>query len=213
MQTIYHSLFEQKTRKIIALMTLLLVTSCNSQPENTSPNQTESTATASISTNRKDQQTEPNSVPTANKAAKKKPKKTSSKYINSILPESRRIQREYGIPLDLTLAIARQESGNGDYVIGKGNHFGLRCASDDCITLEKYGRQISYETCPEVSECFNIFANTVKDLIGDNWEEDESITLTKLYENGYASSPHWVRRVKKIRKEVRKTLSKAGIEY
>lgn len=85
-------------------------------------------------------------------------KKTDSEYVNSLLPEARRIQKEYGIPLDLTIAIARHESGNGDYVIGKGNHFGLRCDSDDCITLEKNGRLISYETCPDVSECFNIFA-------------------------------------------------------
>ncbi|WP_319422180.1 hypothetical protein [Pleurocapsa sp. FMAR1] len=39
-------------------------------------------------------------------------KKTASKYLNSILPEAERIQKQYGIPLDLTLAIARQESGN-----------------------------------------------------------------------------------------------------
>ena len=142
------------------------------------------------------------------KAEEKKVKKTSSKYINSLLPEATRIKEEYGIPLDITLAIAREESGNGDYIIGKGNHFGLRCASDDCITLEKYGELISYETCPEVSECFNIFANTIIDLTGD-----KKITLRRLYRNGYATSPHWVRRVGRIRREVRRTLSKAGIKY
>ncbi len=138
----------------------------------------------------------------------KKIKKTSSEYVNLLLPEARRIEREYGIPLDLTIAIARQESGNGDYVIGQGNHFGLRCASDDCITLEKNGQQISYETCPDISECFDIFAESVKALTGD-----KKITLRRLYRNGYATSPQWVRKVRTIRKEVRRTLSEANIKY
>lgn len=142
------------------------------------------------------------------RSSQKESKKTSSEYINSLLPEARRIEKEYGIPLDLTLAIARQESGNGDYVIGKGNHFGLRCDSDDCITLEKNGQQISYETCPEVSECFNIFAESVKALTGD-----KKITLRRLYRNGYATSPQWVRKVRTIRKEVQQTLSEADIKY
>lgn len=135
-------------------------------------------------------------------------KKTNSEYVNILLPEAQRIKREYGIPLDITIAIARQESGNGEYIIGKGNHFGLRCASDDCITLEKNGRQISYETCPDVAECFNIFAQTIKALTGD-----KPITLIRLYQNGYATSTTWVKRVKTIRKEVRRTLSEAGIEW
>lgn len=138
----------------------------------------------------------------------KKIRKTSSEYVNLLLPEARRIEKEYDIPLDLTIAIAREESGNGDYVIGQGNHFGLRCDSDDCITLEKNGQQISYETCPEVSECFNIFAESVKALTGD-----KKITVRRLYRNGYATSPHWVKKVRTIRKEVRRTLSKADIKY
>ncbi len=137
-----------------------------------------------------------------------KTKKTSSQYINRLLPEAQRIQKEYGIPIDITLAIARQESGNGDYVIGKGNHFGLRCASEDCITLEKNGRLINYETCPDVTECFDIFAESIRDLVGD-----DPMTLNRIYQNGYASSPHWVERVNTIREEVRQTLSEADIEY
>ena len=135
-------------------------------------------------------------------------KKTDSDYINQLLPQARRIQKEYGVPLDITLAIARQESGNGDYVIGKGNHFGLRCDSDDCITLEKNGQMISYETCPQVSECFNIFAESINALAGD-----KPITLQRLYQNGYATSTTWVERVGVIRKEVQQTLSEAGIKY
>ena len=133
---------------------------------------------------------------------------TDSDYVNTLLPEAQRIEKEYGIPLDMTIAIARQESGNGEYVIGKGNHFGLRCDSDNCITLEKNGRAIEYETCPDVSECFNIFAESINALT-----EDGSVTLTRIYENGYATSPHWVERVKTIRKEVRQTLTEAGIKY
>ena len=135
-------------------------------------------------------------------------KKTDSEYVNSLLPEARRIQKEYGIPLDLTIAIARQESGNGEYIIGKGNHFGLRCDSDDCITLEKNGRMINYETCPDISECFNIFAESINALTGD-----KPITTQRLYQNGYATSPNWVKRVNVIRKEVQQTLSEAGIKY
>ena len=135
-------------------------------------------------------------------------KKTDSEYINSILPQAKRINKEYGIPLDLTLAIARQESGNGDYIIGKGNHFGLRCDSDDCIEIEKNGRMINYETCPQVSECFNIFAESINALTGD-----KPMTLQRIYQNGYATSPQWVSKVKTIREEVRQTLSDAGIEY
>ena len=138
----------------------------------------------------------------------KQPRQTDSEYINSILPQARRIQKQYGIPLDLTLAIARQESGNGDYVIGKGNHFGLRCDSDDCITLEKNGQMISYETCPRVAECFNIFAESVNALTGD-----KSPTTQLLYQNGYATSPTWKERVDTIRQEVQQTLSEAGIKY
>lgn len=134
--------------------------------------------------------------------------KTNSDYVNSLLPEAQRIKKEYGIPLDLTIAIARQESGNGEYVIGKGNHFGLRCDSDDCITIEKNGRAIEYETCPDVSECFNIFAESINALT-----KDGPVTLTRIYENGYATSPLWVDRVKTIRKEVRQTLTEAGIKY
>ena len=135
-------------------------------------------------------------------------KKTDSEYVNQLLPQAQRIKQEYGVPLDITIAIARQESGNGDYVIGKGNHFGLRCDSDDCITLEKNGRMIEYETCPEVSECFNIFAESINALTAQG-----PLTLKRIFENGYATSPQWVERVKTIREEVRQTLTEAGIEY
>lgn len=67
-------------------------------------------------------------------------KKTDSEYINRLLPEAQRIQQEYGVPLDITLAIARLESGNGEYVVGQNNHFGLRCSSDSCVTIEKNGQ-------------------------------------------------------------------------
>ena len=145
---------------------------------------------------------------TESQSTPKRIKKSSSEYVNTLLPEARRIEKEHGIPIDLTIAIAREESGNGDYVIGQNNHFGLRCASDDCISLEKNGRQISYETCPDASECFNIFAKSVKKLTGD-----KEITVRRLYRNGYATSPKWVKKVRTIRKEVRRTLSKAGIKY
>ena len=76
------------------------------------------------------------------------------------------------------------------------------------ITLEKNGRQIEYETCPEVAECFTIFAESIKAL-----SDKGPISLQEIYENGYATSPLWVKRVKTIRQEVRQTLTDAGIEY
>ena len=143
-----------------------------------------------------------------NAAQQHSAKKTDSEYVNNLLPEARRIQKKYGIPIDLTIAIARQESGNGEYIIGKGNHFGLRCDSDDCITLEKNGQMINYETCPDTSECFDIFAESIMALGGK-----KPITPQELYRNGYATSPTWVRKVNTIRKEVQQTLSEAGIKY
>lgn len=59
-----------------------------------------------------------------------------------------------------------------------------------------------------MSECFNIFAESVNALTGD-----EAITTQRLYDNGYATSPTWVERVDTIRQEVQQTLSEAGIEY
>ncbi|WP_319422181.1 hypothetical protein [Pleurocapsa sp. FMAR1] len=66
---------------------------------------------------------------------------------------------------------------------------------------------ISYETCPDVSECFNIFAESIKAL------SDGSITPAELYERGYATSFTWVKKVNTIQKEVQQTLSAAGIKY
>jgi hypothetical protein len=48
---------------------------------------------------------------------------TSDAYINRLLPEAKRIRRKYGIPMDLTLAIAIHETGYGKAVIGQNNHF------------------------------------------------------------------------------------------
>lgn len=127
---------------------------------------------------------------------------TDRPYINRLLPGARRIQSEYDIPMDTTIAIAIQETGWGKGVIGKNNHFGLRCASDDCITLNG----IKYETCPDAEECFNIFAESLKEM-----SEEKPGDLRVLYRNGYATSPNWVRRVRRIRRQVRKTLKEAGI--
>lgn len=135
-------------------------------------------------------------------------KKTDSEYINQLLPEAQRIQQEHGIPLDITLAIARLESGNGDHVIGQNNHFGLRCSSDNCVTLEKNGQTIEYETCPDASECFDIFAESIKALTGD-----KPVTIQRLHENGYATGSNWVNKMNTILNSVQQTLSDAGIKY
>ena len=131
---------------------------------------------------------------------------TDRPYLNKLLPEARRIQQEHGIPIDLTMAIAIQETGWGKHEIGQNNHFGLRCASDDCVTLNKDGANIRYETCPNEAECFNLFAKTLNELSDGNPGD-----VRALYRNGYATSPRWVRKVKSLRRQVRKTLNKAGI--
>ena len=135
-------------------------------------------------------------------------KKTDSEYINSILSEAQRIEQEHGIPLDLTLAIARLESGNGEHIVGENNHFGLRCVSDDCVTIEKNGQAIEYETCPDASECFNTFAKSINEAV-----KDEPITAEKLYQGGYATGSGWVDKINTIRNSVQQTLSEAGIQY
>ena len=132
--------------------------------------------------------------------------KTSKPYINRLLPQATRIQKEHGIPVDVTLAIAMLETGWGKHVIGKNNHFGLRCASESCVARVKRGRTIQYETCPNPSECFNLFAETVQKLTNG-----ETANIDKLAQE-YASDPKWAKRVKKIQKRVRKILDKAREE-
>ena len=128
--------------------------------------------------------------------------KTDNPYINRLLPEAQRLQAEYGIPVDVTIAIAIHETGWGKYVIGQNNHFGLRCVSDDCVTLSKRGRQVQYETCQQASECFDMFADSIVELSDGNPEN-----LRAIYRNGYATSPRWVRSVRKIRTQVQKALN------
>lgn len=135
-------------------------------------------------------------------------KKTDSEYINSILPEAQRIEQEHGIPLDITLAIARLESGNGEHIVGENNHFGLRCISDDCVTIEKNGQAIEYETCPDASKCFDTFAESINEAV-----KDKPITAEKLYQSGYATGSAWVDKINTIRNSVQQTLSEAGIQY
>ena len=131
---------------------------------------------------------------------------TDRPYLNKLLPEARRIQQEHVIPIDVTMAIAIQETGWGKHEIGQNNHFGLRCTSDDCVTLNKNGANIRYETCPDQAECFNLFAKTLNELSDGN-----PGNIRALYRNGYASSPRWVRKVKRLRRQVRKTLDESGI--
>ena len=134
--------------------------------------------------------------------------RTDRPYLNRLLPEAQRIQQEYGIPIETTLAIAVHETGWGKFEIGKNNHFGLRCASGDCITLtNNSGANVLYETCPDEAECFDIFARSLTEL-----SNGQPSDLAVIYKNGYATSPSWVRKVRRIRRQVRRTLKKAGIE-
>ena len=133
--------------------------------------------------------------------------KTDKPYINSLLPEAQRIEQEYGIPVATTVAIAIHETGWGKHEIGQNNHFGLRCASDDCVTLSHSGADISYETCPDEAECFNMFAESLTEL-----SQGEPSDLRVIYQNGYATSPKWVNKVRRIRRQVRKTLKAAGYQ-
>ena len=133
--------------------------------------------------------------------------KTDRPYIDRLLPESQRISKEFGVPVDTTLAIAIYETGWGKFEIGQNNHFGLRCASDDCTVLNKNGKDIRYETCPDESECFDMFARSIVDL-----SNGQPGNLSAIYQNGYATSPSWVRQVRQIRRQVRQTLQKAGVE-
>lgn len=83
----------------------------------------------------------------------------------------------------------------------------MRCNGNDCITIEKNGQAIEYETCPDVSECFNLFAESINALV------DRPITAQKLYQNGYATGSGWVDKINTIRNSVQQTRSEAGIKY
>ncbi len=131
-------------------------------------------------------------------------KKTSDAYINRLLPEAKRIRRQYGVPVDLTLAIAIQETGYGKYTIGQNNHFGLKCKSQDCVTVTTNGQAAQWENCANPSPCFDTFAQTVQKLSGKDYND-----LEKIRQAGYATSPDWTDKVREVRSTVRSTLKAA----
>lgn len=186
--------------RLALLIPILFLSACSRVSESPSGNVSESeNLTASSSTDQSS-----NMQPSDTKAEDSKATpKTDKPYINLLLPEAKRIEEEYGVPLDTTIAIAIQETGWGESEIGQNNHFGLRCASDDCITLNG----IQYETCPDEAECFNMFAKSIKKL-----SDGDPSDLRVIYRNGYATSPRWAGKVRRIRRQVRKTLKKAGLQ-
>ena len=52
-----------------------------------------------------------------------------------------------------------------------------------------------------------MFARSLIELSNDRPSD-----LRVIYNNGYATSPSWVRKVRRIRRQVKKTLNKAGVE-
>jgi len=139
-------------------------------------------------------------------AAKAEPVITRTKdpYINRLLPQANRIRRKYGIPVDLTLAIAIHETGYGKHVIGQNNHFGLKCRTKDCVTLASRTGTHQWENCSDPSPCFDIFAKSIRNLSDGNFKN-----LKKIRREGYAVSPQWTRKVRRIRQSVRRQLKKA----
>lgn len=130
---------------------------------------------------------------------------TPDPYINRLLPQAKRISREYGIPIDLTLSIAIQETGYGKYVIGQNNHFGLKCKSNDCVTVPGSASTARWENCTDATLCFDTFAKTIDRLAkNDNFED-----LRKIRRAGYATSPEWTQKVSTIRQSVRDVLQQA----
>lgn len=194
----------------IATVATYLV-SCSSEPTSSSSPQASSGVqeNASPSNQASSSPKEDSTADAQNSADSPEPKqsvaqlKTSKPYINQLLPEAARIQKEHGIPIDVTLAIAMLETGWGKHVIGKNNHFGLRCASDDCVARVKQGRTIQYETCPNPSECFNLFAETVNKLTAGDVSNVDKLSQE------YASGSRWAKKVKQIQKRVNKILDKA----
>jgi flagellum-specific peptidoglycan hydrolase FlgJ len=129
---------------------------------------------------------------------------TADAYINRLLPEVKRIRRQYGIPMDLTLAIAIQETGYGKSVIGQNNHFGLKCKSSDCVTISQGTQTTQWENCANPTPCFDTFALTIERLAKDDFED-----LSKIRRAGYATSPDWTQKVSKVRQSVRNVLKQA----
>ena len=180
----------------LMMICLLFVAACSG---NADAGKSEKTANADKATSSSSRE--------ASSEAEKSTLKTDKPYINRLLPEAQRIEQEYGIPVATTVAIAIHETGWGKYEIGQNNHFGLRCASNDCITLNHSGTAISYETCPDEAECFNMFAESLTEL-----SQGKPSDLRVIYQNGYATSPKWVNKVRRIRRQVRRTLKAAGYQ-
>lgn len=130
--------------------------------------------------------------------------RTKDPYINRLLPEAHRIRQEYGVPVDLTLAIAIHETGYGKHVIGQNNHFGLKCRTKDCVTLAGRTGTHQWENCADPSPCFDMFAKSIQDLSDGNFKN-----LKKIRREGYAVSPQWTRKVRRIRQSVRRQLKQA----
>lgn len=147
-----------------------------------------------------DQKTTPKQGTTANPTVTQ----TSDPYINRLLPQAKRIRQEYGIPLDLTLSIAIHETGYGKHVIGENNHFGLKCRTNDCVTLRGRRGTSQWENCSEPDYCFDTFAQTIQDLSDGNFRD-----LKEIRREGYAMSPKWTQKVRKIRRSVRRQLRQA----
>lgn len=206
--------------RILLVLLLLLTAACSNSAQTatgnkkTAPSGNAQASSPQQSSNQPSSSSQPSSNQQSSnqqssnqQSSNQPPVKTDKPYINRLLPEAQRIEQEYGVPVATTLAIAIHETGWGKYEIGQNNHFGLRCASDDCTTLNKNGAAISYETCPDEAECFNMFAESVTELA-----KGKPSDLRVIYKNGYATSPQWVSKVRRIRRQVKKTLEAAGYQ-
>ena len=117
-----------------------------------------------------------------------------------------RLESEYGIPSDFTIAVGNHESGNGSAVIGVDNWFGVK-ASPNAIatsthhTTEFYGGSevgITDSFCAD--GCADSFARTVVNILKEQGKSPRGMSpdaIATSLDGRYASDPEWASKIKK----------------
>lgn len=149
---------------------------------------------------------------------------TSNAYINRVAPIAQRLYEQRGIPVSMTIAVAIHETGNGKAVIGKDNHWGIKClgSGSQCTktkTQEYVGGQansynLAFETCEDIDRCTRILANTFDNLLvkggGDKslYKTNPDAAFRAIHRGGYATDPNWSNAVIRHRHNVERIIGK-----
>lgn len=147
---------------------------------------------------------------------------TSNAYINRVYPLAKRLNEQRGIPISMTIALARHETGNGRSVIAQNNHWGIKCLGNDCVTVKtqeevggvKRFYNLKFESCNDVDRCLRILANTFDNLLikgGGNktlYRTNPDEAFRAIHRGGYATDSNWSNAVVRIRQETERILGR-----